>query len=239
MLPGLRFQNYGLIGAGIGEYRMVARDLLSPETSGVFVLFYGNDISEIPRARSLTGDLADRMAMFSLFRKLRRSYLVAQEIEGGSAETGEPPNNIRALLRQDPSYFQRVVQPEPERMVLFAQAFAELMRVLKGSVDEKGIYVAMVPEGTVVSKMLRGFVERHGGAVAEFGQPGEAYALVRSLAERHGVRFVDSFEAFQRDGERNYFSHDLHWTPSGHSTMARLLHDAIGAGRYGATDSTH
>ncbi len=241
MLPALRFQNFGLIGAGVGEYRMVARDRLHPETGGVFVLFYGNDISEIPRARSLAGDLADRMAMFSLFRKLRRGYLVAQEVEGGSAATGEPPNNIRALLRQDPRYFQRVVQPEPERMALFAQAFAGLMGVLKSSVGENGIYVAMAPEGTVVSTTLRGFVERHGGAVAEFGQPGEAYALVRSLAGKHGVRFVENFEAFQRDGESNYFPHDLHWTPAGHATMARLLHDALAADRHATatTDSTH
>jgi len=245
------FENLGVVGSGIPEYTIVARDLVDDSFDGALVLFYGNDFTSLQRNRSLLGSLADRFSIMALARKARRytqvrGLLAEQEgLDAGDASRVKREewtyhgrhNNTVAGLRKDPSVLRRAVDPGAEREALFAEHFAALADHLTASLAPEEITIAMVPEGHTVSTRLREFVQEMGGETADFGEPGSAYALVRELALARGFHFIETFDAFRSAGDGAYHPHDLHWTPRGHRTMAELAARGLGIPQADATGS--
>src|SRR5262245_22968809 len=64
-LDAWRLDNLGVVGAGLHEYQVVARDLVDHRYSGVLVVFYGNDVTDMPARRSFAGALAARSSVFA------------------------------------------------------------------------------------------------------------------------------------------------------------------------------
>lgn len=235
------FENMGVLGAGVPAYVIVARDLVRSPIDGALVLFYGNDIASLARGRSPAGPLADRFSTLALLRKAKHFVLVRglvrerEGVEAGDAARVERPewtygghhNNTAAGVRGNRSVLRWAVEPEQEAVAIFRERFAELAARLRERLDPEDVYIAMVPEGHVVSRRLRNFVVELGGETAPFGEPGSAYALVRALAERHGFHFIETFEAFREGGDALYHPHDLHWSPAGHRRMAALVAEAL------------
>ena len=254
--PSWAFENLGLIGGGLPEYILVARDLIRPDHAGVLLLVFGNDVGLIDSARGTLGKLADRFSIVSLVRKAKRAWIVARaarardergastaapatattqrgDTDGSRDSTGpisfygDRPNNTLSALNEDPDALRKGVEPEPGRVEYFRAKFDELAALLAARIDPASVYVAMVPSGHVVSKRMHHFVIEHGGSVAPFGEPGSAYALVRELAEAHGFHFIDTFPAFLRNGDALYHPHDMHWSPQGHARMAEIVREEL------------
>ena len=61
-------------------------------------------------------------------------------------------------------------------------------------------------------------------------------AHIREVCHRHGIDFIDPSAEFKAEaariepnGERLYFSLDLHWTPQGHNLVGQMLARHVGA----------
>jgi hypothetical protein len=216
-----QLDNLGLIGAGVHEYQLVARDLVDRNYDGALVLFYGNDVSQVVPRRSLLGHLAARSSVFALLQRAYRSSVVA------SRRREPAESNLLSSLRDDPGYLLRIAEPDAAAQAAFAEQFAVLLARLHAGLGPGRVLVAMVPEGTLVSPRLRRFVIEHGGAVAPFGRPGGSYQLLRDLARRDGATFIETFPTFLAAGDRAYHAEDLHWTADGHQVMASLTEAAL------------
>lgn len=228
-----RFVNLGLIGSGIDEYRIVARDLLDG-ASEVVLVFFGNDVADVGGARSAAGRLADESSATALLRRAWRAWRLRRLRERTRDEGGPVayfdgrPNNVLSVLRQDPDGLQAMVEPPDARVAAFRERFAELTGSLVERFGAARVSITCVPDGQTVSRAFASFVRDHGGSLAPFGAPGRAYELVRELSREHGLRFIDVFPGFVEGGDELYHPHDLHWTPAGHRRMAELLAGSFG-----------
>ena len=225
-----RLVNFGVIGAGIEDYRLVARDLLD-DADAVVVVFFGNDV--MVGARRPARRLADHSSALALVRRARRAWIVhrargAPGSEGPIAYLDGRPNNILSLLRQSSDAVRVMVEPAHDDAEMFRASFAKLAATLTRRFGSARVWITCVPDGQTVSRRLARFIRDHGGAVAPFGAPGPAYELVRELSGEHGLRFVDVFAGFAPDGDELYHPHDLHWTAAGHRRMAELLAEPLG-----------
>jgi hypothetical protein len=227
-VPDGAFSNYGIIGAGIEVYQLVARDMVGAQTTDAIVLFYGNDISEIVEHQSFFGILADSLSTFALVRKLKHA-LAVQALVGAprNDEDHEVFNNVKSIIASDREYFYKVAEPGERKLKLFETKFSRLIRILAERVSRDRILVAVVPEATTVSKDVRNFVKSLGGMLPAFGIPGSSYDRIGYLSRREGVLFVDLFPKVFGAGSGLYFPHDLHWSSAGHSLAAKLIADAV------------
>ncbi len=223
------FENFGLIGSGPIGYHLVARDLVDESYDGALIVFYGNDFVESSDERSIVGPLADASSVFALLRKVKHRFQVwkrQREVERaiGNRSHLEVYNNVASMIKEkDPAYAQRCVEPDARLMEKFAVTFDEIIETLAAKVPREMIVVSMAPQGSVVANPLREFIVGLGGGVASFGEEGTAYREVRRLAKERGLRFVETFEAFLRDGDESYWPDDFHWTDHGHERMAELV----------------
>lgn len=230
----IHFENFGNIGSGPDVYRLVARDLVDGSFDGALIVFYGNDLN-VPARRSLLGLLADESSVFSLLRKFKRSREVAARMEQVDAELAKEHgrlavhNNVAAMIQDvDSAYARRCVNPGPDALRRFERKLDRILETLQGKIPRDRIRVTMVPQGSVVSKTLRRFILDLGGEVAPFGEPGEAYRTLQRLADARGLRFIDTFDAFLRDGDRLYWPDDFHWNERGQERMADVLTRSYG-----------
>ena len=109
IFPTARFVNYGIIGIGMDEYRMIARDMIPSDVTDLIMLFYGNDITEINDNKSFFGRLADVSSAFSLLRKIKR--ILSAKTFTANVEmhiTSPALNNVEALLQVNRDYFLNV-----------------------------------------------------------------------------------------------------------------------------------
>ncbi len=231
--PSKRFENLGLIGAGIDHYALVARDLLDG-FSEVTVLFHPNDVGHLPTVRSAAGRGADDFAVLGILRRAHHAWILsrvrksAEERDGAVAFLGGRPNQVLSALRQDLDYFRSMVEPGPQQVAAFRARFAELAGLLGDRVRRGRVEIACVPEAHTVSPQLAALIREHGGSLGAFGEPSRSCELVRDLAREHGLRFLEVFEGFAAHGEELYHLHDLHWNPAGHRRMAELLAEPLG-----------
>lgn len=225
----VQFQNFGLIGTGPEEYLMVARDLVPKNSDGVLVVFYGNDISELSLDRSLFGVVADNSSFFGLLRRIWRSWRVREALTQEVTQNGPPApfNNIKAVLAKDADYFRRVVEPEAEKKAYFERHFNRLVENLESKIDRSRIYIAVVPDATIVSDAVREFVLQNGGEVAQKDKAGSGYEFIRNLSVRAGVNFIETFALLKYEGVPLYYPHDLHWTAQGHRRFAEIVGSAL------------
>ena len=122
------FLNYGIIGAGVDIYQLVARDLLGPKTTDAIIIFYGNDISDLSEHRSVLGLLADELSTFAFIRKASRIATTAKFLDGNSSASAEVSlNNIKSTLRSNPNYYFEVANPPTRKLQLFRVQFSELI----------------------------------------------------------------------------------------------------------------
>ncbi len=232
-VPNADFVNFGLIGAGMESYRLVARDMVGPQFTDVVIIFYGNDVSEIFLDRPLFDVLADSLSAFSLMRKMRRVRAVDDFMR--NARSRDPHghdddwsfNNIKSSLQYEPDYFLKVAEPSAGSVWLFERAFPKLIDLLASGRPRRKIWIAVVPEATTVSEDVRRFVAGLRGALPRFGAPGSGYEKIRALSQANGVRFIELFTRFLEVGKGLYFVHDLHWSADGHRLAAKLIAEAL------------
>jgi hypothetical protein len=224
--PGARFVNYGIIGIGLDEYEMIARDMIPPDVTDIIMLFYGNDISEINDDKSVSGKLADVSSAFALLRRIKRTLSI--KLFTANAKINETPpifNNVQAILQGNSDYFLNVAQPPDKDLVQFQKRFSRLMGRFVALVPRDRIWIAEAPEATTISEQSRKFERNLGGALPIFGKPGSGYEEIRRLATTEKVHFIDLFPALLAAPDNLYFPHDLHWSANGH----RLAADVIAA----------
>jgi hypothetical protein len=224
MFPTARFVNYGVIGIGMDEYRMIARDMIPSDTTDIIMVFYGNDISEIHDSKSLLGNLADVSSTFSLVRKVKRVLAVNSFTTNADIDKNSPAlNNVEAVLQINSDYFLNVAQPPDKTLTQFRHRFGRLVTRFSATVRRDRIWIAEAPEATTVSQQSRRFVQSFGGALPPFGVQGSGYTEIRGLASKEGVHFIDLFPAFLAGGDNLYFPHDLHWSPNGHRVASDVI----------------
>jgi hypothetical protein len=219
---GRRFDNLGLIGAGLHEYRIVARDLIRPDHREVVVLLSANDAGHAARRPSAAGRLAAEWSSMALLQRTWRALLVWNEHRRG----GRPRSNVEEVLGRDHDYFRRNVDPAGPDAAAFDVDVDALLSSLHRSGGRR-VVVAMAPDATLVSPAFRRFVEQHGGRVASPDGPGRALALAQASAARNGADYVDLYPALRACGSACYHERDLHWTEEGHRRAADLLASAF------------
>ena len=231
LFPKKEFVNYGVIGIGLPEYKMILRDFVSDGPYGrLILLIYGNDISQYPLNRSLIGSLADVSSLFALFRKLRRSYLMKKALKGIDDEATQKSddvktfNNIQALISSgDKAYFKKIVNPPLAHYKKFRNAFTAVVPYINQKFKPDNVSLVFIPAANTVSTLTRGFIQKSGGEVAPFGMAGSVRELLRAIARENNYQFIDLFEYISASGNDYYFSHDLHWNERGHQFVSEVI----------------
>lgn len=229
-LPEVRVENLALIGIGLREYQVIIRDLVDASFDRLYLLIYGNDISEHPSDLKWSGTLADNFAVFALLRKVNRArmienFLSTREGDGESdRENGTTAfSNVESILSSDAEYFQKSVNPPEKKLEEFRLGFSKMISSVSTVLGADRITVAVVPEGASVSHTLRRFIADRGGVLPVYGQAGRVYETIRSESERLGVNFLDTFDAFLACADACYYSRDMHWNVKGSKLMAELV----------------
>lgn len=174
--PNARFVNYGIIGIGMDEYEMIARDMIPPDVTDIIMLFYGNDITEINDDKSILGRLADVSSAFSLLRRVKRILSVKAFIANAKMlKTPLAFNNVEAVLQMNSDYFLNLVQPPDRNLSQFRHRFDRLIQRFSTIVPKDKIWIAEAPDATAVSEQSRKFVQSQGGELPTFGKPGAGY----------------------------------------------------------------
>lgn len=248
---GVAVYNLGQPAAGLSEYREMAETrVCRAGFNGTFVLLFGNDFLDgssgmlkhahkysklawllnMQLAVSPPGETtAAVLASLGLIdgtspgtpMDLPEEVLSIPSPDGGKRLRVSLANDIRKS-REFAAYLSF---PPPDLATSNLEKLDDLLTRLKECSGD--VWVALVPNGAILSRQQRDYVRALGGDLPPLDRPEKLPILVRKAALDHGAYFVETNEAFAADADLAYFKNDVHWTARGHQIMANVLIDAL------------
>ena len=93
-------------------------------------------------------------------------------------------------------------------------------------IHEKGIknvYIAVVPNGEILSFNLYKYIKKNGGKTEKFKIIPPSYDFIKMLALKNNFIFIETFDEFSINSDNYYFLNDVHWNTNGHHLMSEIL----------------
>ncbi len=250
--------NLGKPAAGMTDYQEVTDErLCRGRVDGTLLLLFGNDFLEGPSGLLKRGHKHARLAWLMNMRLamnppgetasaiLAALRLIDQPIPGtplaleADQLNVEPPDGGLRLrvslandLAQSKEYVHYLSFPPPD---LAATNLAHLNKLLARLKECSGdVWVAVVPNGAILSGKQRAYVAELGGDLPPLDTPEEILTMVREAALANGAQFLETNAAFAAEADLAYYVDDVHWTPRGHEIMAGVVINALAAKGIGA-----
>ena len=209
-------------------------DQLVPEdTSYLFLILFKND-TVIYRPHSLGRRIQKYLVQYT-----HLGHLIGRAKQNLAARTGSAAaennvalvdgrlNNPKSIFSKAPYILEKWTAPEGKQLTEYQETFKEFLRTLRVRFPDTVLFVAIIPEASIVSAPTREFYTTAGAEfLPPFRTPSVAREETLALCQKPHCHFIDLFPHFV-DGDQYYYPRDLHWNAAGHRKMFDVLKPII------------
>jgi len=231
--PQYDFYNFGSIGRDFPYYQAVLDQLVPEDTSYLFLILFKND-TVINRPHSLGRRLQQYLVQYTHLGHLidrSKQNLASRagtaDLQRNVEQVDGRLNNPKSIFSKAPYILEKWTAPEGKQLTDYQEAFDEFLRTLRVRFPDTVLFVAIIPEASIVSAVTRDFYETAGAKfLPPFRTPSVAREETLALCQKPHCHFIDLFPHFI-DGDQYYFPRDLHWNAAGHRKMFEVLKPII------------